>query len=430
MKLLNHSLAYLSASILAIVSIWSVIFYINMLDEIDDSIDDGLENYKMLIIQKADLDSTILHKAAFDESNYAIQKITQDQAINTKETYKDTLMYMLSEEDLEPVRVLTTAFSHQNDYYRLSVISSTVEEDDLIEDLFWAIFWLYILLLVAIILINNIVLRKLWKPFYDMLHHLKAFRLDKNENLQDIPTRTHEFIELKSAINILTAHTLEAYNNQKQFTENAAHELQTPLATAIGKLELLLEKNSLSTDNAQDIAQVLQIIERLIRLNKSLLLLSKIDNKQFYANQDVSMNQVVRQCVDDLEDIAAFRSVILSVSEKNTLMVNIDPALATTLVFNLIKNAITYNIPDGNVLVEIKKQSISVTNTGRNSAVDKDKIFNRFQKDTSEQSGTGLGLAIVKSICKLYGFEVSYQFTGLHRFEISFQSQDTARTSQ
>src|SRR5690606_30909400 len=113
MKLLNKSLKYLSVSILLIVTIWSIIFYINMLDEIHDSIDDGLENYKVLILQKADTDSTILKKNYFDESNYAIREVGEKLAIKMKDRYSDTLMYMLDEDDLEPVRMLTTAFEHQ-----------------------------------------------------------------------------------------------------------------------------------------------------------------------------------------------------------------------------------------------------------------------------------------------------------------------------
>src|SRR5690606_1084412 len=149
MKLLNQSLKYLSISILLIVSFWSVIFYVNMIDEIHDSIDDGLDNYKLLIVQKADTDSTLLSKRYFDESNYAIREISQSAAIRVKDTYVDTLMYMPDEDDLEPVRMLTTAFENNGHYYELKVINSMVEEDDLIEDLFWAVFWLYIILVVS-----------------------------------------------------------------------------------------------------------------------------------------------------------------------------------------------------------------------------------------------------------------------------------------
>src|SRR5690606_12130134 len=152
MKLLNHSLKYLSVSILFIVSVWSVIFYFNMLDEIYDSIDDGLDNYRMLIIQKADIDSTILQKHSFDESNYAIKKISKAEALKAKDIYVDTSLYMPFEEELEPVRMLTTVFGTKDDFYQLKVISSMVEEDDLITNLIWSIVWLYLILVISIII--------------------------------------------------------------------------------------------------------------------------------------------------------------------------------------------------------------------------------------------------------------------------------------
>ena len=422
MKLLNQSLKYLSVSILIIVSIWSVFFYYNMLDEIYDSIDDGLENYKLLIIQKSETDSTVFNKTAFNESNYAIREISSQEAATIKESYKDTLMYMQNEESLEPVRELVTVFQNGTRFYELRVISSMVEEDDQIENLLWSILWLYLILIVVIIIINNLVLRELWKPFYKVLHQLKTFRVEKGDEFPDIKTRTKEFVELKNAINTLINHTLEAFSNQKQFTENAAHELQTPLAIATNKLELLLEKGDLGDSNAESIAEVLQIIERLTQLNKSLLLLSKIENKQFFENQSLSVNQIVHQCIEDLEEFATFKNVEVSLEELDAIDVEIDTMLANILISNLIKNAIFHNKPDGKVSISIKEKTISICNTSTAGRLDEQKIFKRFYKKDTDQQHTGLGLAIVQAICKLYNYNLSYHFDDQHCFEIQFRN--------
>ncbi|HRQ52498.1 MAG TPA: histidine kinase dimerization/phospho-acceptor domain-containing protein, partial [Agriterribacter sp.] len=315
MRLLNQSLKYLLVPLLFILGVWSVIFYINMLDEISDSIDDGLNNSRLLIIQSAASDPAILQKSSFNEGNYAIQEITKERAVTIKDMHIDTTLYMQDEKEMEPVRLLSTAFELNGKFYRLQVISSMVEEDDLIEDLFWSVVWLYLIMLAGIILINKIALRKLWKPFYEILLQLKSFRLDSNEKPPDIKTNIKEFKELKNAVNTLTLHSLETYANQKQFTENAAHELQTPLAIAAGKLELLLEKDDIKDTHAADIAQVLQMIERLARLNKSLLLLTKIENRQYAGNQTISINQTVHQCISDLEDFIAYKNIKLSLHE-------------------------------------------------------------------------------------------------------------------
>jgi len=420
MKLLNQSLVYLSICILIIVSIWSVVFYNNMLEEVYDSVDDGLDNYKYLIIKKSKTDSTVFEKSAFNESNYAIREISPQEASKVEDTYKDTLMYMQSEEDLEPVRELTTVFQNGSKYYELRVISSIVEEDDQIENMFWAILWLYFILIISIVIINNIVLQRLWKPFYKLLFQLKTFRIDKNSKMPDIKTSTKEFVELKNATNTLIKHTLEAYSNQKQFIENAAHELQTPLAIANNKLELLIEKNDLSQNNAEDIGEILQIVQRLTKLNKSLLLLSKIENKQFFDNIDLAINEVVQRCLEDLEEFAQFKAIEITVDEPDSIFVEIDPTLADILISNLLKNAVFHNKPEGKVTINISKNVLSICNTSPSDKLDEQKVFKRFYKNTGEQKHTGLGLAIVQAICNLYDFKLSYHFADQHCFEIQF----------
>ena len=422
MRLLNQSLKYLLVPLLVIVGIWSVVFYINMLDEINDSIDDGLDNSKILIIQRAASDSTILQKNSFNESNYAIQEITKEMAVTIKDTHVDTALYMQDEEDMEPVRLLSTAFELNGRFYRLQVISSMVEEDDLIEDLFRSVFWLYLIMLISILLINKIALQKLWKPFYEVVHQLKNFRLDGGEKAPSIKTNIKEFNELKNAVNTLLQHSLETYATQKQFTENAAHELQTPLAIAAGKLELLLEKDDLTHVHAEDIAQILQIIERLARLNKSLLLLTKIENNQYSGTQTISINKTVHECISDLEDFASYKNIEISIHEQKHSEIEMDATLANILISNLIKNAIFHNIQNGQIIISITKTTLNISNTGNGKALDPQKIFSRFYKEATEQSSTGLGLAVVKAICKLYNFDLSYHYNNVHCFEVRFKN--------
>ncbi|HRP55054.1 HAMP domain-containing sensor histidine kinase [Agriterribacter sp.] len=423
MRLLNQSLRYLLVPLLVIVGIWSVVFYINMLDEINDSIDDGLNNSKLLIIQRAASDSAILQKNSFNESNYAIQEITKEMALTIKDTHIDTALYMQDEEDMEPVRLLSTAFELNGKFYRLQVFSSMVEEDDLIEDLFWSVFWLYLTVLASIVLINKIALQKLWKPFYEILQQLKAFRLDGGKKTSGIKTNIKEFNELKNAANTLMQHSLETYANQKQFTENAAHELQTPLAIAAGKLELLLEKDDIAPAHATDIVQILQIIERLARLNKSLLLLAKIENSQYSATQTISINKTVHECISDLEDFAAYKNIEISVHEEENPEIEMDATLANILVSNLIKNAIFHNIQNGRIIISITKTTLTIGNTGKARALDPHKVFSRFYKEATAQSSTGLGLAVVKAICKLYRFDISYHYSDIHCFEVQFKDR-------
>lgn len=427
MKLLNQSIKYLSVSILTIVTVWAVVFYFNMLNEIKSSIDEGLENYKRLIIQNAQKDSTILTKNYFDESFFAIRLINKKQALSTKDKYLDTKLNMQDADDEapepEPVRMLITAFELDGNYYELKVANSMVEEDDLIKELLYDIVWLYISLIIGIIFINNLVLKKLWKPFYDFLNQLKKYRLGKTKKLPIIKTNTKEFTDLQNAVNSLLKHTTETYEQQKQFIGNASHELQTPLAVATNKLELLIEKGNLQSEQAENIAEVMSIIERLVRLNKSLLLITKIENKQFLDNPQILLNDIVQKNISDLEEMAIFKKVKITVNENAKLYIQMDASLANVIISNLLKNAIFHNVPNGDVFVEIAEKTIKISNTGDNEKLDENLLFSRFYKPDSKSKGTGLGLAIVKAISDLYGFKVSYFFNNtLHFFQIEFST--------
>lgn len=425
MKLLNQSLWYVSISTLGIVSIWAVIFYFNMLQEIKSSIDEGLEYSKRIIIQNAQEDSTILSKKYFDESFFTISSITRSEALSFHDTYQDTVIYMQDADDQapepEPVRLLTTAFEIDGNYYQLHVANSMVEEDDLIKELMWDVIWLYLVLLVSMMVIHNLVLKKLWKPFYQLLHQLKKFRLGKTKDLPHVSTQTKEFLDLQQAVNTLLQHSISTFEQQKEFIGNASHELQTPLAMLTSKLELLLEKESLQAEDAEKVSEIFQIIQRLIKLNKSLLLLSKIENKQFLDNQEVSINQACHQILEDFEEIAAVKQIEISLEELGEVKVSMDPNLAITVLSNLLKNAISHNQPRGRILIKIHPDRLIISNSGISQPLAEELIFHRFHKSESTASGTGLGLAIVKAICKLYSFEIEYRYAeDLHHFELRF----------
>jgi signal transduction histidine kinase len=418
MSLLNHTLKYLAFALFGIISVWAVIFYVNMLDEVYDSLDDGLDNFKMLIIEKAHKDSTILFRNEFEEGNYEIREITKEYAKSIRDVHKDTLMYMAYEEDMEPVRLLTTAFKINERFYELKVISSMVEEDDLIEDLFYSLIWLYIAMLASILIVNKFLLRKVWKPFYDMVDQLKHFRLGKDNSIQPVATQVKEFRVLNDSIVALAKHTVEAYESQKQFIENASHELQTPIAISINRLELLAERDDVSEQNLEAIGQVIQTLERLTRLNKSLLLLSKIENRQFMQTETVSVNDLFTQLIEEFHDFAEYKNLSVSIEENGQLAWSMQRDLAVIMVSNLMKNAIVHNHTNGTVDVEIGSNFFSISNSGSAAPLNQDKIFHRFHKDSADNNNTGLGLAIVKAIADLYELSVEYKFDGKHSVRV------------
>lgn len=427
MKLANQTLKYLSVSVLVVIALWSTIFYLFMLEAIHDNIDEELENQKRLIIQELASEAIVSPDLEFGINNYKVREIPEQQAIKMQNVYKDTMLYKQDDDDpepeLEPVRMLTTAFEHKGHYYELSIINSMIEESDLIKNLFYSVLILFVLLVVSIVLINKVVIERLWSPLYYFLDQLTKFRLGKSDDKPSMDTNIVEFKDLQLAVTTLIRHNEEIYEQQKQFIGNASHELQTPLAIMINKLEMMVETEGLQSEQANAIAEVLNTAERLVRLNKSLLLLTKIENRQFLNNEDLSLNTLVTNIVEELEDMATFKNITIQVQQELELNLSLDSSLANIMVSNLIRNALFHNIEGGEVDIAITENALLVANTGVEGPLDAEQVFSRFYKSDASSKGTGLGLAIVQAICHLYGFEVSYHYDqSKHIFKLNFPS--------
>lgn len=394
-----------------------------MLGVIQDSVDEGLENHKRKILTEVLQDNTILTVHDFSIENFKIEKISEKQAIRYKDKYIDTVFYQQDDDDpqpeLEPVRLLSTAFEYHGNYYQLTIINSMIEESDLMKYLLYSVIVLLSALVVCILIVNNIILQRLWRPFYKFLGSLKNYRLGNIKQKPEIDTQIIEFMDLQNAIDDLIGNNEKVFESQKQFTGNAAHEIQTPLAIIQNKLELFVEGNQMSDKQLTTISEIMEVVQRLTKLNKALLLLTKIENKQYFNNQDLVFNSIVKIELNELADLIQFKNIRISLIEDETLNARIDPSLASIIVLNLLKNAIYHNLENGEINIQITKSKFIVQNTGVNEEIDKDKIFTRFYKQHLHSHGTGLGLTMVKTICSLYHFKIFYDFDGkYHRFEI------------
>lgn len=424
MRLANQTLKYLSISVLVVIALWSTVFYLFMLEVIHDNIDEELENQKRLIIQELSSNPTVAPDLEFGINNYKVRQISEEQALKMQNVYKDTMLYMQDDDDpepeLEPVRMLTTAFEHQGHYYELSIINSMIEESDLIKNLFYSVVILFVLLVISIVSINKVVIERLWGPLYTFLDQLTRFRLGKTKEKPTMDTQIQEFKDLQLAVTTLIRHNEESYEQQKQFIGNASHELQTPLAIMINKLEIMAETEGLSQEQSETVAAVLATAERLVRLNKSLLLLSKIENKQFLHNEDLSFNTLVLNIVAEFEAIAEFKQVKINVVQEDQLSVQMDGALANIVVSNLLRNALFHNKLGGEVSIHITNKGLTVSNTSAYAALDANLVFSRFYRSDASSKGTGLGLAIVQAICHLYGFVIVYHYeNNQHSFQLN-----------
>jgi signal transduction histidine kinase len=301
----------------------------------------------------------------------------------------------------------------------MKVISQELDRGELIEKVATSILWLYLFLFISIILINKFVLKNTWKPFYGLLSILNDFRFDKGTVQEPPKTKIKEFTMLNESVLNLLKTNAEIYNNQKQFIENASHELQTPLAIGINKLELLAGEKDQSPEQIQKIGEIIENFQRLSGLNKSLLLLSKIENKQFISKEELSIDEIFKRIVEGFSDYIEYRKIKIKYNIENDWILKINKDLIEILILNLVKNAIVHNRQGGELIIKLSSASFAIENPSDNPEIPSDKLFERFSKNSANKSSTGLGLAIVKAITDASELVISYSYNGNHVFKVS-----------
>ncbi len=420
MKLINHTLVFLSSILFITAGLWGVLLYYQLLNLVKTTVDEGLANYKLMLIDKFKDDSLIVQSSAFKESNHIIRIISEEVALQVRDSYKDTLIYSDLKNIYYQTRLLTTAFlAIDNHYYEMKVISQELDKGQLIKEITTSLLWLFLFLLISTILINNFVLKKTWKPFYLLLKNLDEFQLDKGIIDEPGETRIREFSLLNKSVRNLLKSNVDTFNSQKQFIENASHELQTPLAIGINKLELLAGEKELSCLHIQKIGDIIEILRRLSGFNKSLLLLSKIENRQFSAEEQINIDEIIRKVMDDFSDFSEYRQIKTIYQNKDSLFLKINRDLAEILIMNLVKNAIIYNRQGGELIIELSSGYFRIENTSDEPEITTGKLFERFSRNPKNNGSTGLGLTIVKAIADASDLSVSYSYSGRHVFKFA-----------
>jgi len=278
------------------------------------------------------------------------------------------------------------------------------------------------LLLLILVITNRYVLNGLWQPFFATLHQLKAFNVADDSGLNLKITRIDEFKELNDAVLMMASKVKDDYQNLKGFTENASHEMMTPIAVVISKLDTLIQDETLSAEQYAQITGVYSPISKLSRLNQSLLLLVKIDNQLIHDVVMLDLKDIILEKLNQLQELIQNKGITVTFHPYEKEM-SLSKSLAEILIGNLLINAIKHNYNGGEIHIELNRQKLIFKNTGDKTPLEEHKIFERFQKSTASE-GTGLGLTIVKNICHSFGFEISYYYKeSLHWFEVDFNGR-------
>lgn len=280
----------------------------------------------------------------------------------------------------------------------------------------------FVLLLAGFILLNRLISKWLWQPFYNSLELIKNFSLEQIKPIVFQQTAIDEFDQLNKSLDKLITGNIAAYNQQKEFAENASHELQTPLAIVQSKLELLMQSQSLTTEQYNIIEDALSALSRVSRVNKNLLLLTKIENSQYMEKDAINISELLENMVPQLETIAAGKQIRLLARFQPAVTITGNRALVEVLLNNLITNAIRYSPADSEISLILSANNFIIANPGDRS-LQTEQLFKRFATAAANVPGTGLGLALVKQICNRYNWKIQYSFSGQqHIFSLHFDS--------
>lgn len=302
--------------------------------------------------------------------------------------------------------------------YRIIVETNVEEADETVLAISIITCIFIALLILGFIFLNKRLSKKVWQPFINSLEKLRGFDLNNASSIDFATTDIVEFKELNSVLSKLIDSNILVYSQQKEFLQNASHELQTPLALLKSKIDLLIQDKALTQQQRETIGALSASVSRVSKINKNLLLLAGIENKT-YPSTYILLNKVSIRILNDFKEyLSGERIVIENLSGRTSLETN--ESLLEILITNLLSNAFRHSQENAKVSVELVNRKLTIKNTG-DSSLKSEALFKRFQSASPDNPGTGLGLAIAKEICHKYGWKISYQFANNeHQFSVIF----------
>ena len=421
MKLMYRIALRLAMVLLPLMAAWAALFYFKTLDEINDETDDALDEFSDIVISRVlsgrEMPSNIGANILYDIIPIGRQ-FAQDHP-SIRYYFNDEYFPSIGK---EPARVLTTVFmTDGGEYFLLKAYTPTIDKEELMQGtLVWVVI-LYFALLITVMMVTVLVFYRNMRPLYRLLEWLDRFKVGGQNPPLDNPTGISEFKKLNVAAEKALGRYEEAFEAQKEFIGNASHELQTPLAVMGNRIEWLLDNTDLDEKQIGELLGIQRTLGGVVRLNRTLLLLTKIDNRQFPESTDVDIPEMLEESVELFSEIYADKDIKVEFSRSDSLTVRMNESLARTLTGNLLKNAYIYTRTGGMIRISVSGRTMEIANTG-DRALDGDHIFDRFYKSGGREGALGLGLALVGAVQRYYSLDVGYRFEGgMHIFSVKWK---------
>ncbi|NOY38645.1 MAG: HAMP domain-containing histidine kinase [Chlorobi bacterium] len=414
MNLLTKTSLLITTVALFILMIGGIIFFEITKELINKQVDRELISEMHSVIHSFGQLSSSTDTVYYD--NVTIIPTTKQLAFNP--VFKDTIRFNDFEGKFHSYRTLIIGYRWDNKNYIVEIYKSLLDATILIESVTLVWISLSFVLILAIFFLNKIIFKRTWKDFFDILQIAESYDIKKPEKkiiLKD--SEINEFTSLNQVLSRLLDRVETDYQNQKELTANTSHELQTPLAIIKSKAELLMQGTNLNTEQIHLISEILQTTDRLSKLNRSLLTISKIESNQFTETEVLDVAQIIKSHIQQFQEFIDERNHTIETAMDKT-RIKINPLLLDLLLFNLLGNAIMHNYNNGGkIYVTCKNGLIKIANTGTEKALPEKKIFQRYFKHNSSPQSSGIGLSIVRKICDYYEIDIVYSFVNnLHTF--------------
>ena len=420
MKLIRYTYIRLFSLMFMLFMLWGALFYISMMDEVMDETDDRLLNNKGLVVHRMLQQPERLLTADTLSDNYRIRRISEQEGLNHRDSFYDTKIYIQIENEYEPMRVYKSSFKdNSGQFYEIELYLSTIERDNVIEDILFYLIILFVVMLGITLVGMRMVLKRTFRPLYKLLDWLNSVIPGREAPELNNETEIAEFKKLNDAAVNMQKRSRKAYEEQKDFIGNASHELQTPLAISLNKLDMLANSGELNEEQMNLLSQTFETLQRATRLNKSLLLLSQIQNEQFVQVSEQNLTQTIQRVLNDMLEVYSDKNIVAKIETESDFIHQMNDSLAVVLINNLLKNAIVHSSSNSLITITSHEKSLTISNEGQ-TALDNEKIFTRFYRagNSKTKESTGLGLTIAKEIAQLSGLSLEYFYDGKHNFRL------------
>ena len=415
MKLVNYIAGRYIIYAILILLVAIPVFYFSMQYLLLHSQDETMKDQKEWIEKK--LKTTSPENFVSFENSVIVKPSTN---LNEFEKLSTEPVFIADDNEMVMHRVLLANVIVNGKPFEIRIQKSMIEDEDLLKSILILQLLLVAILLIGLVIINFKISKKIWKPFKDIVQKLNLYRVDKSGQPDFMATNITEFKDLTSSIKNLTERNSKLYKAQKEFTENASHELQTPIAVMQSKVELLMQTSPISEEQAELIEEISFAGNRMQRLNRTLLFLAKIENNQFPDTEKININNILKKLIIQYEQPALQKNIQLEPLLENNIEVVANPVLLDILIGNILSNAIRHGESGQYVSVKTFGNTLSISNPAKEK-LEEQNLFQRFKKQTDNSNSMGLGLEMSKKICNLYNFKIQYKFEGdRHIFSVVF----------